>query len=217
MGRMTSSRTTPAEIADKIRGEIIRGELEPGSSARQEELAGRFAVSRVPVREALRSLVAEGLVTWESQRGFRIAQLASDEAREILEIRAVLEVQALHWAFPRISPQTIKIAQRSLKRAERTRSTEEWSELNEVFHGAILEPCGRPQALALIRQFNNRTDRYIRLLIMRPEYRKRAECEHRAILSAIEVGNLQAASSLLKQHIEDTGVWLDAFLAERAR
>lgn len=216
MGRTTRTRRTPAEIADAIREEILRGDLEPGTSARQDELAGRFFVSRVPVREALRSLVAEGLVTWESQRGFRIAALEPQEAREILEIRAILEVQALQWGFPSIGPDTIRAARRALKRSEATRSSDEWSKLNGEFHEAILAPCGRPRALALIQQLNNRIDRYIRLLIIRPEYRQRAEQEHRAILAAIEVGNLVAATSLLKQHIEDTGTWLDAFLAERA-
>ncbi len=215
MGRTTRSRRTPAEIADAIRDEILRGDLEPGTSARQDELAARFAVSRVPVREALRSLVAEGLVTWESQRGFRVAQLAPEEAREILEIRALLEVQALNWAFPNIGKDTVVAAQRALRRAQTTKSIDEWSELNGLFHATILSPCGRPQLLALIQQLNNRIDRYIRLLVSRGDYRLRAEREHRAILAAIEVGNPSAAASLLQQHIADTGNWLDNFLAER--
>lgn len=217
MGRTTRSSRTPAEIADAIREEILRGVLEPGTSARQDDLARRFSVSRVPVREALRSLVAEGLVAWESQRGFRIARLEPAEAREILEIRAILEVQALQWSFPNIGPDTVKLAQRTLKKSQATKSIDEWSELNGRFHAAILIPCGRPQLLALIQQLNNRIDRYIRLLIARGDYRLRAEQEHRAILASIEVGNLTAASSLLKQHIEDTGAWLDNFLAGRER
>jgi DNA-binding GntR family transcriptional regulator len=75
-------------------------------------------------------------------------------------------------------------------------------------------PCGRPQLLALIQQLNNRIDRYIRLLIAHADYRLRAEQEHRAILASIEVSNLTAASSLLQQHIADTGIWLDGFLAK---
>lgn len=214
MGRMTRSSRTPEQIADAIREEILRGDLEPGTSARQDELARRFSVSRVPVREALRSLVAEGLVTWESQRGFRIARLEPAEAREILEIRAILEVQALQWAFPNIGTESVLLAQRTLKRSQSTKSIDEWSELNGAFHAAILTPCKRPHLLALIQQLNNRIDRYIRLLIARADYRRRAEQEHRAILAAIEVGNLTAATSLLKQHIEDTGTWLNNYLAD---
>jgi DNA-binding GntR family transcriptional regulator len=215
MGRTTRSRRTPAEIADAIRDEILRGTLEPGSSARQDELAARYCVSRVPVREALRSLVAEGLVSWESQRGFRIARLAPDEAREILEIRSLLEVQALHWAFPRIDGETIWAAKAALELGENAEQIEDWSRGNAEFHAAILGRCERPHLLTLIQQLHNRTDRYVRLLIARADYRKRAELEHRAILGAIEVGNATAAASLLEQHIVDTGVWLDNYLAEQ--
>lgn len=212
MGPNGHTRRTPAEIADAIRREILCGDLEPGTSAHQGDLARKYSVSRVPVREALRSLVAEGLVTWESQRGFRVASLTSEEAREILEIRALLEVQALQWAFSSIDMHTIEAAQRTLALSQATSSIDEWSELNGRFHAIIVGPCRRPQLLALIVQFNNRIDRYIRLLIASADYRLRAEREHRAVLSAIEVGNLSAASSLLQQHIKDTGNWLDRVL-----
>lgn len=217
MGRSTLSRRTPEQIADQIRREILRGEVEPGAAMRQDELAARLSVSRVPVREALRSLVAEGLITWESHRGFRVARLAPEEAREILEIRAVLEVQALEWALPAIDAATVRAATQALEKAKATRSIDHWSELNGVFHTTILAPCGRPQLMAMIRSLNNRTDRYIRLLIARADYRHRAEREHRAILAAIEVGNRVAAASLLKQHIEDTAAWLERYLAEQAK
>lgn len=217
MGRIARQNRTPDEIAAAIREEILRGDLEPGASARQDEIAARFSVSRVPVREALRSLVAEGLMTCEPQKGFRVARLAPEEAREILQIRSLLEVQALQWAFEHISQDSIETAERALTRSEWTQSIDEWSEMNSRFHAAILSPCGKPQLLALIRQLNNRVDRYIRLLVALADYRSRAEREHRAILATIGVGNLEAATSLLKQHIEDTAKRVDDFLALRRR
>lgn len=215
MGRIARQNRTPDEIAKAIREEILRGELEPGTSARQDEIAQRFSVSRVPVREALRSLVAEGLMTCEPQKGFRVARLSPEDAREILEIRSVLEVQALRWAISKISPEDLALAAAALNQSEQTQSIDEWSDMNGRFHAAILKPCGRPQLLALITQLNNRVDRYIRLLVALGDYRDRAEREHRAILAAIDVGNADAAAILLKQHIEDTAVRLDDFLARR--
>lgn len=217
MGRIARQNRTPDEIAKAIREEILRGELEPGMSARQDEIAQRFSVSRVPVREALRSLVAEGLMTCEPQKGFRVARLAPEDAREILEVRSILEVQALRWAFDNISPQVLAEAATALEQSEATQSIDEWSDMNSRFHTTILTPCGRPQLLALITQLNNRVDRYIRLLVALGDYRDRAEREHRAILAAIDVGNVDAAASLLKQHIEDTAVRLDDFLARRRK
>jgi DNA-binding GntR family transcriptional regulator len=215
MGRKASSRLTPASIADAIREQILRGDLAPGSSARQDELAQRFNVSRVPVREALRCLAAEGLMTWESQRGFRVALLSPEEAREILEIRSLLEVQALRLAFPNIGSAAIEAANTALETSERTTSLDAWSNMNAAFHGAILAPCGRAHLLALIQQLNNRVDRYIRLLVATTDYRPLAEREHRAILAALTAGSEEAAAILLRKHIDDTAVHLDRFLTAR--
>ena len=212
MGRSSKSKTSPDEIADAIRNQILRGELEPGTPVRQDDLAAEFEVSRVPVREALRSLASEGLMLWQPHQGFRVAQLKPAEAREILEIRSVLEVRALEWAFPHLGPDNIEEARDAIARAEATKSIDEWSHMNGVFHTATLGACGRPHLLALIQQLNNRVDRYIRLLVQRTDYRIQAEREHRAILATIEAGNLAAASLLLEQHIEDTADALDQFL-----
>lgn len=217
MGRTTRARRTPAEIADAIRLEILRGELRPGASARQDELAARFDVSRVPVREALRSLAAEGLVTWESQRGFRIAQLAPEEVRELLEIRSLLETQALMHALPQITADDISAASEALNRSEATQSLQEWSEMNTLFHATLLGRCGKPHLLQLIEQLNNRVTPYIRLLIAASNYRQRAEREHRAILSAVEVGSFEAGRILLSRHIEDTALALERLLASHRR
>ncbi|MAO55174.1 MAG: GntR family transcriptional regulator [Rhodospirillaceae bacterium] len=214
MGRSSKSKTSPDEIADAIRNQILRGELEPGTPVRQDDLAAEFEVSRVPVREALRSLASEGLMLWQPHQGFRVAQLKPAEAREILEIRSVLEVRALEWAFPHLGPDNIEEARDAIARAEATKSIDEWSHMNGVFHTATLGACGRPNLLALIQQLNNRVDRYIRLLVQRTDYRIQAEREHRAILATIEAGNLAAASLLLEQHIEDTADALDRFLAD---
>lgn len=217
MGRIARQDRSPDQIANLIREEILRGELEPGVSARQDEIAQRLSVSRVPVREALRILVAEGLMTCEPQKGFRVARLAPEDAREILEIRSILEVQALRWAFANITPEDLAQASTALAQSEATGSIDEWSDMNGRFHSAVLSPCRRPQLLAMITQLNNRVDRYIRLLVALGDYRSRAQREHRAILAAIDVGNVDAAASLLKQHIEDTAMRLDDFLAKRRK
>lgn len=215
MGRKANSRLTPANIADAIREQILRGDLAPGTSARQDELAQRFNVSRVPVREALRCLATEGLMTWEPQRGFRVALLSPEDAREILEIRSLLEVQALRLAFPNIGRAAIAAALAALETSERTTSLDAWSDMNAKFHAAILAPCERPHLLALIQQLNNRVDRYIRLLVATTDYRPLAEREHRAILAALHAGSEDAAAILLKKHIDDTAVHLDRFLNSR--
>ncbi len=205
--------TGPDGIAAALRSEILRGDIEPGRPMRQDDIAIRFGVSRVPVREALRSLCSEGLAIWQPQRGFSVAILAPDEAREILELRALLETQAIRWAFAHIDEARIAHAETLLDASERTDSIDEWSALNGRFHRALLDPCNRGVLLAMIEQLNNRVDRYIRLLVARADYRRQAEKEHRAILAAADAGDAEATAFLLGRHINNTATWMDDFLA----
>ena len=199
----------------RLRHEILRGGVEPGVPLRQDEIAARHGVSKIPVREALLQLVAEGLVVLQPNRGFAVSQLQPQEAEEILEIRAVLECQAVRIAMPNITDADIARAARILDQSEKTSALDRWSDLNWEFHAVLYRPAKRTRLLGLIRQVSNPTDRYIRVLISNANYRGRAEREHRAILSACEVRNPEAAAALLDQHIRQTGVLLAAFLNEQ--
>ena len=198
-----------------MRHEILRGGHEPGLPLRQDEIAARCGVSKIPVREALLQLTAEGLVTFQPNRGFTVAALQADEAEEILEIRAALECQAMRDAMPKMTDDDVAVAARILDSAEATDELDRWSDLNWEFHAALYAPARRRRLLDLIRQVSNPTDRYIRILIANANYRGRAEREHRAILSACEMRNAEAAAALIDQHIRQTCVLIAAFLNDR--
>lgn len=199
-------------LVTRLRHEILHGDLEPGAPLRQDEIAARYGISKIPVREALLQLVAEGLVFSQTNRGFMVASLLPEEAEEILEIRAILECQAIRLAMPRMAEADIARARHVLDRAETAAALNSWSDLNWEFHETLYAPARRSRLLRLIRQISNPTDRYIRVLVSNANYRGRAEREHRAILAACEVGNAEAAALLLDQHIRQTGVLLAAFL-----
>ena len=95
--------TTPDLIAASLREEILRGVIPPGQALRQEELAGRFSVSRLPVRDALLRLEAEGLVDVFPNRGAFVTTLSADEVREIYHLRILLEGDAIETAVPRMT------------------------------------------------------------------------------------------------------------------
>lgn len=98
-------------VVDGIREQILSGELQPGDRLRQDELAEIFGVSTMPVREALRHLQAEGLVTFHPNRGATVSEISVEEYEEIYRIREELEVLAAHWAaqdFSRISVDELK-------------------------------------------------------------------------------------------------------------
>ena len=208
-------RAKPESLVDRLRHDILRGGLEPGLPLRQDEIAARCGVSKIPVREALLQLVAEGLVVLQPNRGFTVAGLQPQEAEEILEIRAVLECQAMRDAMPKMTDADVGRAAVILDQAEATDALDRWSDLNWEFHATLYAPAKRKRLLDLIRQVSNPTDRYIRVLISNANYRGRAEREHRAILSACDVRNAEAAAALLDQHIRQTGVLLAAFLKEQ--
>jgi DNA-binding GntR family transcriptional regulator len=209
------SQARAERLVSRLRHEILRGGIEPGGPLRQDEIAARHGVSKIPVREALLQLVAEGLVTAQPNRGFTVSQLRPQEAEEILEIRALLECQAVRIAMPRLTDADIAQAAGILDQAEATDALDRWSDFNWEFHAALYGPARRKRLLDLIRQVSYPTDRYIRVLISNANYRGRAEREHRAILSACEMRNADAAAALLDQHIRQTGVLLAAFLNEQ--
>jgi DNA-binding GntR family transcriptional regulator len=209
------SRAKPDSLLARLRHEILRGSMTPGLPLRQDEIAARHGVSKIPVREALLQLVAEGLVTAQPNRGFIVSQLSPQEAEEILELRAVLECEAVRVAMPNMTDADIAAAAGILDQAEATEALDRWSDLNWEFHAALYGPAKRKRLLDMIRQVSYPTDRYIRVLIANANYRGRAEREHRAILSACEMRNADAAAALLDQHIRETGVLLAAFLNEQ--
>ena len=95
--------TAPETIAAALRADILSGATKPGTLLRQEDLAARFAMSRIPVRDALRLLEAEGLVTIATNRGAQVSRLSRSEVAEIYHLRSLLECNCLGLAIPRMS------------------------------------------------------------------------------------------------------------------
>lgn len=213
---MPAKRSRQADVLADLRAAILAGRLGPGTPLRQDKLAASLGVSKIPVREALLRLVAEGLVSVEANRGFTVARLESGEAEEILDIRAVLECRAILLAVPAMTDLTIAEATDILDKAENTTSIERWGELNWEFHAVLYRSANRPKLSQLIRQTSNQTEQYIRVLISNSDYRSIAEREHRTILAACALRNGEAASALLGQHIRQTGDLIARFLEEQA-
>lgn len=205
--------STPEVIADVLRAVILRGHFTGGQPLRQDDIGARFGVSRIPVREALRQLSAEGLVEFHAKRGAVVAHLQPDEAEEILEIRSALEIKAAALAMPSWTEATFSALASQLDEAESCDSIDRWSDLNRSFHEGLYGPCRRPRLLGMIRTLNDNIERYIRLLVSRSGYRLQAEREHRAILASAQVRNPVALSALIEQHAMETASQLRHFLA----
>lgn len=201
-------RTTQDMVAGGLRGAILGGALVGGEPLRQEELAERFGVSRIPVREALRQLEGEGLVAFYPHRGAVVTSLSPFEVEEITEIRVALEPLALRRAIPLMRDEDLERAREILDRIdleEDLRAT--WGELNWRFHEALFAPAGRPRLSALIRSQHTAFERYIRFHLSLADYDK-PQREHHELLELCRRGEASSAEALITRHIQDISVLL---------
>jgi DNA-binding GntR family transcriptional regulator len=138
---VTRTADTPARVADQIREQIARGALAPGLQLRQLELAELHKASRVPVREALKLLTAEGVVQHDPNRGFFVSALSSAEAQQLLRIRHLLEQELLstiEWP----SKQQLALLQSQVAELEellQAGKATEWVKKHRAFYSAIFD------------------------------------------------------------------------------
>jgi DNA-binding GntR family transcriptional regulator len=209
---VTALRPVSDHIAETLKKRILGGDLAEQTRLRQDALASEFGVSHIPVREALRQLAAEGLVTIRPHQGATVSTLSAAEAQELLEMRSVLELQALRWALPHAGEDVVRRAEASLEQAERCDDVSQWMQANWTFHSTLYESAGRPRLSAMIQSLDQQIDRFVRVLVSSSDYRRSAEAEHRAILAAYRVRNIEAVVCLAQQHLSETTNALAALL-----
>jgi DNA-binding GntR family transcriptional regulator len=190
-------------VVNKLREAILRGYLKPGQRLDLDEITNLLGVSKSPVREAIRTLAAEGLVQVVPHRGVSIPELSDQEIEEIYTIRSVLEGMAARVAVPNLDKPALEQLEQVLVEMETTTDSEEWVALNRKFHECIYVAANRPRLLALIDQLRNTSAPYIRQFIRSPEYIQEAANDHRAIYMACVNGDETAAERLTQKHLMD--------------
>ncbi len=224
-----SSTTKADQIAQVIEEMIVAGELAPGTVLRQDDLSRQFAVSRTPIREALRQLAALGLVSFTPNRGVRVRGLDRDEWTQTFVARAALEGAAAELAAQRVTAaglariddagadfarQTDRLRDPELSQKEREAASLAWIAANERFHNAIIDAAGAPLIARLItslrRVFSGESlwepgsaadTLYVTNLR-----------QHDAIRHALAAGNGHAARVLVADHVMDSWRLLQAVL-----
>ena len=156
-------KTRTQMVMENLRGRILRGEFAAGAPLRQDAIAKELAVSRIPVREALMQLEAQGLVKFEAHRGAVATMLDASAIEELFYLRALLEADTLFHAVDLMTEETFAQAQAILAQfdlaLESGTQIEHWAELNHRFHATLYQAANRPQALELIAQINLGCDR----------------------------------------------------------
>lgn len=198
---MLQRQTTTGRVVALLRDQILSGALPEGMQLRQEKLAAELGVSRVPIREALHQLEAEGLVTLESHKGAVVSGLSIDDLEEVYEIRARLETWLLELSMPLLTQRDYARAEELLATMAEDRQDEHWSSLNWNFHSTLYAPANRPQTLELIRKLYLNAYRHFPLPIRLTGGRDRMHREHELLLKLCREGDVQRAKDHLEQHI----------------
>jgi DNA-binding GntR family transcriptional regulator len=224
--------TTKAdEIMHRLEELIVGGSLAAGTVLRQDDLARRFAVSRTPIREALRQLAALGLVSFTPNRGVRVLALDRTDWAETYRARAALEGAATEIAVQRMAPeamaeilrahdeftlQSLRLRDPGLTEDERAAASYAWVAANEWFHGVIIQTADMPVFDRLIgglrRVFSGDASwspGSAADLLYEADLR-----HHNAIVAAIVAGNPAAARELMESHILESWDMLAAVLDE---
>jgi len=208
-----------AAVLDAIKRAILAGELRPGQSLVEAELAQRLGVSKTPVREALKTLAGAGLVTMSPYRGATVRTIDADTARSIYDMRLLLEPEAVRRAVLRAAGSGaagitagggldgtgdaggFEAARRALDRADAASDEAERSLANREFHRALYLDCGNPLLVGVLDDLRDQTALLSAAAWQQePSWRQEAG-EHRAILAAATAGDADHAARLAAAHI----------------
>jgi DNA-binding GntR family transcriptional regulator len=197
-------RTLTQGVVRELREQLLSGKIKGGEPLKQEKIAREFGVSRIPVREALLQLGAEGLIVFKPHKGAVANEFSIEEANELFHLRALLEVDLLSSAFSELSKAVLRQAEEALVRyeyaIEKTTEVDTWSELNWTFHRILYEPAKLPRTMLIVRNLHTSTDRYQRVYL-RSAGIGNALIEHRAILNLCLSRKKAAALKSLEDHI----------------
>jgi DNA-binding GntR family transcriptional regulator len=193
-------------IAASLREAILSGEISPGQWIRQEDVAARLGASRLPVREALRMLEAEGLTEHEANKGSRVPLLDMHEVDVVYRMRERLEPLALIESIPHLDDDRIAHLEDVQSRIEADLRLTEFLVLDREFHLASYTGCPSDRLVSTISRLWNATQHYRRafMLLSGPDRRWVVNSEHRLLLDAIRRRDAVDGERYLSGHIRRT-------------
>jgi DNA-binding GntR family transcriptional regulator len=209
-------RTVKSALVENLRDEILLGELVPGQHVRLEEIAARYDVSTMPVREALRDLESEGLVTIFPHRGAVVTQLSIEDLLDIYDIRATLEAMATRMAIPNMTEATLTQLLSYIEQMDNhLGELVTLVKLNHNFHITLYKASGRHHLCDLTRMLRYRTQHYLHAFITDLGGMPQAQTEHRTIIDACKRGEADRAAAIIFDHVTNVGHAIIEFVRQR--
>lgn len=198
-------RTLSAAIVEQLRQDILGGRHPAGAQLRQDALAASFGVSRIPVREALFQLEAEGLVRIEPHKGAVVAGFSREEIDDVFDLRVLLEPRLLADSVPRLSAADhaeIEQIDAEFAQAIEAHDVARWGELNARLHLGLYRRARQPRTLAIVTSLLQASDRLTRLQMNRTTAMGRAQREHKRLLGLCRRGRVAEACEHLALHVQ---------------
>ncbi len=201
--RFVKPQTAQEAVLQELRRRIVAGEFAPGAQILQDMLAEEFGVSRVPVREALRTLEGEGQVSYEPHRGYFVVELNLEELIEIYRLRDLLEPEAVSRAFPNLTQEDVDRMQEAMDvmvKAIDEGDNAAMTTGNRRFHFAMFAGCGMPRLLRMLDHLWNASDIYRAVYFYDFDKKHLMHSEHLEIFDALKARDLPRLLELLQTH-----------------
>lgn len=201
------SRTCAERVTDALRSRILSGGYAPGAPLRQDAVAAELGVSRIPLREALSHLQAEGLVAGAPHRGFVVRGVSRAEAEEIFGLRLQLEPKAVAEGARMASDEDRAAVGRTLAKlnaAATARQLDAAADLNRLFHVSLILPKKNPLTGELLTRLHAASQRYVTLHLSPGGRDETARAEHETLYRAWAAGDGDTAARITTAHVERT-------------
>lgn len=196
--------TASSAVTQLLRQSLDRGRWASGEALRQEEIAAEFGVSRVPVREALFQLQAEGLLRMVPNKGMYVRTVSAADLRELFRLRWLLEGDVLQEAVPLHDAGSINRLETVQAALDKARSVDDWLAGDREFHEALYAPANRPESMTIVRRLRFLVDRFY-FAHLKPGTRAQGwHEEHHALIRAVRRNDAKAAAKVLQAHLAET-------------
>jgi DNA-binding GntR family transcriptional regulator len=214
--------TIASQLVDRLREAIVSGQLDAGSKINLERAKENFDVSLSPLREALARLISDGLVEFEDNRGYRVADVSLSNLEEITKLREEFEIFALRQAmtvgdvdWESDIMRSLHRLNRSVRDAARPETLEQWEANHRDFHLTLLSGCRMPLLIGFCRVLLNLNDRYRRTFLRDTSGDRNVSVEHSEIAQGTVARDIDFACTRLHDHIHRTGTNLRRHLADK--
>lgn len=204
--------STVDAIVELLQDAIVRGDLPQGMPLRQERIAQKFGISKIPLREALAKLDAGGFVTTHPRRGVFVSEMSAEKIEEIFQLRLSIEPDLLRYAVPRMTAADMAAVEAIIEKFEAA-DTGDLGDINWELHRALYRASGRELSLQILGNLYLHVDRYVRLHMGMIDRQKDSNNDHRELLAACRRRDAEQAVQILHAHIDNIRLAIRRFVA----